>query len=161
MRTCSVLRSSQTHRYSSRIDGEMTRRSAPALHAVRASSSQCAQVNANTEVTDFRRAVKAEPDEQVVFSFKQWPSRKLCDAAAKNITNDGNMKPAQGMQLSSDMKRMHLRRIHPNRDVRRPTGRVRSQSVLRGLHGAPIHLIISTRGMHRDRYLHLRRICQR
>ena len=35
------------------------------------------------KVTDFRRAVKTEPDEKIVFSFMEWPSREVCDVAAK------------------------------------------------------------------------------
>ena len=58
------------------------------------------------KVTDFRRAVKAEPDEKVVFSFLEWPSREVCDAAAKKMMSDGNMKPPEGMEMPFDMKRM-------------------------------------------------------
>ena len=58
------------------------------------------------KVTDFRRAVKAEPDEKVVFSFMEWPSREVCDAAAKKMMSDGNMKPPEGMEMPFDMKRM-------------------------------------------------------
>ena len=58
------------------------------------------------KVTDFRRAVKAEPDEKIVFSFMEWPSREVCDAAAKKMMSDGNMKPPEGMEMPFDMKRM-------------------------------------------------------
>ena len=58
------------------------------------------------KVTDFRRAVKAEPDENVVFSFMEWPAREVCDAAAKKMMSAGKMKPPQGMPMPFDMKRM-------------------------------------------------------
>ena len=58
------------------------------------------------KVTDFRRAVKAEPDEKVVFSFMEWPSREVCDAAAKKMMSDESMKPPAGMEMPFDMKRI-------------------------------------------------------
>jgi uncharacterized protein YbaA (DUF1428 family) len=58
------------------------------------------------KVTDFRRAVKAAPDEKVVFSFMEWPSREVCDAAAKKMMADEKMKPPQGTEMPFDMKRM-------------------------------------------------------
>ena len=60
----------------------------------------------NGKVTDFRRAVKAEPNEKIVFSFMEWPSREVCDAAAKKMMSDGNMKPPEGREMPFDMKRM-------------------------------------------------------
>jgi len=58
------------------------------------------------KVTDFARAVKAEPDEQVVFSFMEWPSRQVCDAAGEKMMTDERMKPPEGMVMPFDGKRM-------------------------------------------------------
>ena len=58
------------------------------------------------KVTDFRRAVKAEPDEKIVFSFMEWPSREVCDAAWKKMMSEEQMKPPEGKEMPFDMKRM-------------------------------------------------------
>ncbi|MCC6208371.1 MAG: DUF1428 domain-containing protein [Gammaproteobacteria bacterium] len=42
--------------------------------------------------TDFFRAVKAEPGEIVVFSFVEWSSRDVCDAAHDKMMRDARMK---------------------------------------------------------------------
>lgn len=55
------------------------------------------------EVTDFRRAVEAEPDEAVVFSWVEWPSRSVRDAAWKQFMEQGRM---QGADMPFDGKRM-------------------------------------------------------
>ncbi|MDD4886411.1 MAG: DUF1428 domain-containing protein [Thiomonas sp.] len=60
----------------------------------------------NGKVTDFRRAVKAEPDEAVVFSFIEWPSRAVCDAATERMMHDECMQPPEGAQMPFDMQRM-------------------------------------------------------
>jgi len=44
-------------------------------------------------VTDFRRAVKAEPNETVVFAFLEWPSKQANDAAWEKIMKDERMQP--------------------------------------------------------------------
>jgi len=56
------------------------------------------------KVTDFRRAVKAEPDEKIVFAFMEWPSREVCDAAHEKMMKDERMKPPD--DLPFDAKRM-------------------------------------------------------
>jgi uncharacterized protein YbaA (DUF1428 family) len=58
------------------------------------------------KVTDFRRAVKAEPDEKIVFAFMEWPSREVCDAARERMMKDERMKPPEGMDIPFDAKRM-------------------------------------------------------
>ena len=58
------------------------------------------------KVTDFRRAVKAEPDEKIVFSYMEWPSREVCDAAHDKMTQDDRMKMPEGMVMPFDPKRM-------------------------------------------------------
>jgi len=45
------------------------------------------------KVTDFRRAVKAEPNETVVFAFLEWPSKQANDAAWEKIMKDERMQP--------------------------------------------------------------------
>ena len=45
------------------------------------------------QVTDFRRAVQACPEENVVFSWIEWPDRATCDAAEKTMMEDERMQP--------------------------------------------------------------------
>lgn len=58
--------------------------------------------------TDFFRSVKAEPGEQVVFSFVEWPSREVCDASHDKMMQDERMKAfmEEGQEPPFDGKRM-------------------------------------------------------
>ncbi len=56
------------------------------------------------KVTDFKMAVKAKPDENVVFAWIVWPDRATCDAAMKKMETDERMKPDGEMPF--DGKRM-------------------------------------------------------
>ena len=58
------------------------------------------------QLTDFRRAVKAEPGENIVFAFMEWPSREVCDAAHDKMMKDERMKPPEGMDWPFDPQRM-------------------------------------------------------
>ena len=52
------------------------------------------------EVTDFYRAVKAEDDEKVVFSFIEWPDKDTRDQAWAKIMSDESMKPEGDMPFN-------------------------------------------------------------
>jgi uncharacterized protein YbaA (DUF1428 family) len=54
--------------------------------------------------TDFFRSVKTQPGEKVVFSFVEWPSREVCDAAAAKMQAEAQPPPADEMPF--DGKRM-------------------------------------------------------
>jgi uncharacterized protein YbaA (DUF1428 family) len=56
------------------------------------------------EVTDFRKAVAAEPGEQVVFSWIEWESRAARDAAWTRMMDDPDMQ--MGGDMPFDGKRM-------------------------------------------------------
>lgn len=43
-------------------------------------------------VTDFRRAVRIEPGEAVVFSWLEWPSREVRDAGMQEMMTDPRME---------------------------------------------------------------------
>ncbi|SEP78682.1 Uncharacterized conserved protein YbaA, DUF1428 family [Devosia sp. YR412] len=57
------------------------------------------------EVTDFRRAVKATPDETIVFSWHEYPDKATADAAARIMMNDPAME-AFGANMPFDGARM-------------------------------------------------------
>ena len=56
------------------------------------------------EVTDFRRAVKAEADENVVFSWIVWPSKAVCKAGEERMRSDPRFEALGAMPF--DGKRM-------------------------------------------------------
>ena len=54
------------------------------------------------KVTDFRRAVKAKPDEAVLFSWVEWPSKEDRDAAWKRFMENNPMRgepPFDGQRM--------------------------------------------------------------
>lgn len=55
------------------------------------------------KVTDFRRAVKAEANETVVFSWVEWPSKDVRNKAMEAMQNDTSM---QNAEMPFDGKRM-------------------------------------------------------
>jgi uncharacterized protein YbaA (DUF1428 family) len=57
------------------------------------------------KVTDFRKAVDAKPDEKVVFSWFEYPSKQKRDAASEKFMNDPRMKEI-GANMPFDGKRM-------------------------------------------------------
>ncbi len=68
------------------------------------------------KLTDFRRAVQATEDEVVVFSWIEYPSKEVRDAANERIMSDPRMK-AMGEAMPFDGKRMIFGGFAPILDV--------------------------------------------
>ena len=68
------------------------------------------------KLTDFRRAVQAKADEVVVFSWIEYPSKEICNAAHERKRSDPRMK-AMGETTPFDGKRMVFGGFAPVLDV--------------------------------------------
>ena len=58
------------------------------------------------KVTDYRRAVKAQDGENVVYSFIEWPSRQARDEAWAKVMADPRMQPTEEHKNVFDGQRM-------------------------------------------------------
>ena len=68
------------------------------------------------KLTDFQGAVKAKDDEVVVFSWFEYPSKEVRDAANQKMRTDPRMK-AMGANMPFDGKRMIFGGFVPILDV--------------------------------------------
>jgi len=68
------------------------------------------------KVTDFKGAVKAKPDETIVFSWLEYPDKATRDAANKKIMSDPQMKEL-GAQMPFDGQRMIFGGFAPINDT--------------------------------------------
>ena len=66
------------------------------------------------KVTDFKRAVKAGEDEVVLFSWIEWPSKDVRDAAMKKMMSDPRMRD---MKMPFDGQRMIFGGFQPILDA--------------------------------------------
>ena len=66
------------------------------------------------KVTDYKGAVKATPDEKIVYSWVEWPSKRVRDEGWKKMMEDQRMKD---QQMPFDGKRMIYGGFAPILDV--------------------------------------------
>jgi uncharacterized protein YbaA (DUF1428 family) len=72
------------------------------------------------KLTDFRRAVKAEEGEKVVFSWIEWPSKAVRDEGWKKVMADPRMQPDKDKEMPFDGQRMFWGGFAPILDSERP-----------------------------------------
>jgi len=73
------------------------------------------------KTTDFRMAVKAEPEETVVFSWVEWPDKATRDAAMMKLMDPDNMDPRMDQTknpIPFDGKRMIFGGFEPVVDIK-------------------------------------------
>jgi len=69
------------------------------------------------KITDYRMAVKAEDNENVLFSWVEWPSKEVRNEGWKKVMEDERMKP-DGDEMPFDGKRMIYGGFEPILDVK-------------------------------------------
>ena len=69
------------------------------------------------KVTDFKMSVKAEKNENVVFSWVEWPSKQIRDAASEKMKTDPRMQDMSNMPF--DGKRMIFGGFEPLVDTKK------------------------------------------
>jgi len=67
------------------------------------------------KVTDYKRAVKAKDDENIVYSYVEWPDKPTRDAAWEKIMKDPDMQPSGEMPF--DGQRMFWGGFQPILDT--------------------------------------------
>jgi len=75
------------------------------------------------KVTDFRRAVKIEDGETVVFSWIEWPSKEVRDEGWKKVMADERMQPDKDKEMPFDGPRMFWAGFEPLVDETAETAR--------------------------------------
>ena len=70
------------------------------------------------KVTDYRRAVKAEPNENVVYSYVEWPDKETRDRAWQQMMSDPDVQ--SGADMPFDGKRMFWGGFRPIVDTAAP-----------------------------------------
>ena len=73
------------------------------------------------KVTDFRRAVKTEEGEKVVFSFIEWPSKEARVAGWEKVMKDERMQPDKEKEMPFDGPRMFWGGFEPLLDTKATT----------------------------------------
>ena len=74
------------------------------------------QKRRSAELTDFKGAVKSQEDEVVLFSWFEYPSKEIRDAANEKMRADPRMR-TMGEQMLFDGKRMIFGGFVPILDV--------------------------------------------
>ncbi len=69
------------------------------------------------KVTDFKRAVKAKPDETVLYGWVEWPSKDARDKAWTKLMADPRMQPGRSDKPPFDGQRMIYGGFAPILDV--------------------------------------------
>jgi uncharacterized protein YbaA (DUF1428 family) len=69
------------------------------------------------KVTDYKGAVKAKPDETVVYGWVEWPSKAARDAAWPKLMADPRMQPDKDKPPLFDGQRMVYGGFAPILDV--------------------------------------------
>lgn len=69
------------------------------------------------KVTDYKKAVKAEPGENVVFSWIEWPDKATRDAGWEKIMKDPDMQPPDKDEMPFDGLRMFWGGFQPILDT--------------------------------------------